>query len=276
MPAFSIIIPWYNQPVISQTLEANKAILEKYDFEIIVVNTGGDTASIQNLVAGNATICELPSLKFNRSLGLNIGALLARSGYLLFVDASVLLNDNFISNAIALVEMGEVATVEKMISSAPVAPQSSGGMRLEELIIYAEVATGDGRRAELPLYRNSLTNHSKIDNRQIFVRKQDFLKINGMNSAIGNTGFEDIDLLIRLQLVAGVKIRPAGPLTWLAHDTATEEAEEQKLLNNLNEKSFLAVLEFYQDRESFAGSYDKDVSRWEAELELTNTTSIII
>ena len=72
--------------------------------------------------------------------------------------------------------------------------------------------------------------------RSIFVTRNDFLAVDGMNSALAGWGFEDDDFLLRLQLGAGLRATAMGTVTHLTHDNPMRDlngksVEEQIKLN---------------------------------------------
>src|SRR6266704_7210384 len=78
-PMFTVIIPWADRPELATTLTRNRDMMAQYATETVVVNAGGRWDDLLAIVHGvnvpALRAIDLPGATFNRSLCLNIGAL---------------------------------------------------------------------------------------------------------------------------------------------------------------------------------------------------------
>lgn len=273
-PILSILIPWRDRPEIQQTIAANKRIFDRYNLEVVIVNAGGNVNTIKNLINDKIRICTIPTLRFNRSLILNIGAYVARSENLFLMDADVIIEEDFIHNALDIVGKNKVVAINKMLESDSPGPQPTGNKLMEEILTHIELIAKDGRRAILQTNRDSFTVNSRTGNGQVLISKKNFILVNGMNSKLTGWGYEDSDLLIRLQFELGIKVQAYGTVLHLSHNDSTRDTYGMKTIEEHHQINFVTALQLYQDN-NFLGTYDHDVKRWATELEALDVTSLI-
>ncbi|WP_269518236.1 glycosyltransferase [Alteromonas sp. BMJM2] len=97
----SVIIPSYNtQNVIADTLESVVNQSANFDFEVIVVDCS-ENEQVKNVVESFPNVLfHHETERFNPGIGRNIGAKLAKSDLLIFLDADVILERNALSAAL--------------------------------------------------------------------------------------------------------------------------------------------------------------------------------
>lgn len=268
-PILSVILPWSNRKEVYETLAANNAVFGKYNIEVIIANVGGDMELIQHLISDRVRVCYVPSPRFSRSLALNIGAYAARSANLFFLDTDIIVDEDFLMEAIDFIQNDGAVVVNKVMETACPKPITAQDKSIEEIMILLEVRAKNGRTARIQTHRDSLTYYSRVGNGLIFVTKKDFIAVNGMSTKMTGWGFEDTDLLIRLQIGQGLKTTAMGTVTHLSHDDSTRDIQGRTVEDH-ERINFTIALQQYQIG-NFKGTYDFDIKRWEKELKIFDT-----
>lgn len=262
---FSVIIPWYNRQELSHTLKVNQSVFSKYpNAEVIVVNGGGDETQLDGIVAGysNVTTCHLPLKEFNKSLCMNVGAHLARFPYLFFWDADMMLNKDTFTDMIAAVsEQHCFLTIDEVLESESDPDEFDDAGGLAQLLYYLEISTKDGRKALVETDLVRFDAEARTGPGLVFVSKEHFIRVNGMNSRLQGWGWEDLDLLVRLQLELGLQCKKLGSGTHLTHDD-TKRFFKSNTKEENDKRNFMVCLSNYQAGR-FSGSYSADIAQWE-------------
>jgi glycosyltransferase involved in cell wall biosynthesis len=154
-------------------------------------------------------------LPFNKSLALNVGAHHAHGETLFFLDADLELHEGSCSAGLRLVSDDCAVTLDRVVESA--AKQGRVYEHLHSIVNSIELETDEGRVVRLETNRRHLHDGSRSAPGMVFVRKSRFEQVGGMNSDLTGWGWEDLDLLARLQLAAGMRIERAGTATHLTH-----------------------------------------------------------
>ena len=256
-PLLSVIIPWYDYPELELTLAANKPTFDKYDLEVIIVNVGGDPTIISLLANARTRVCSIPALKFRRSLGLNIGAHIARGDYLFFLDPDIILQEDFISAAISFIKQHKIISIDRVLP--PGAEKDDTFSHIEELVYYMEIVA-NGAPSKVRTKRTPVSIHSKSGNGLLFVAKNDFLSVNGMNCFLEFEVLEDIDLLFRLQIILGLKQTYIGTVKRLSDNYVINLPDE-------NTDLFTAYFQLCKT-EIKSGAYHTDIQTWEREIDI--------
>ncbi|MEZ2338348.1 galactosyltransferase-related protein [Mucilaginibacter sp. RCC_168] len=257
-PAFTVIIPWYNRPEILKTLQANKSIFKKYGAEVIISNVGGDPGMIKHLCDDNIRIVQILYKKFNKCLALNIGALSSSSETLFFLDADMILTEDFIEEALAHVDNNNIVIIDEVLESSYDKQKLYDNSQLDEVMVYLDIKAKNGRTARIRMERQPVNYYSKIGNGIIFLKKKDFLSVNGMNSNFIGWGFEDNDLLIRLQLQLDVGVKIMGSMTHLTHDDSLRDTQGKTIEEHEKINSMVA-LQFYI-KGIYEGTFNEDIA----------------
>ncbi|KIG18520.1 hypothetical protein DB30_00205 [Enhygromyxa salina] len=220
MTSLSIVIPWANRDELAHTLLANAPQLARYGAELVVVDCGGDPgrclAALER--AGvPVTLVEVPTDGFNKALALNLGVHAASGDALMFLDTDVILTGDWLADALAAVEAGSFVTVERVRESAP-SPDPIPAGELQSLAHIVEFVTAAGEVIRVETNRRQFADASRGGPGLICLRRDHFVSVDGMNSDLLGWGWEDVDLVARLQL-AGVAPRLAmGEALHLSHD----------------------------------------------------------
>jgi glycosyltransferase involved in cell wall biosynthesis len=217
--SLSIVIPWANRDELGRTLRANGALARAHGFELVVVDCGGDAGRCEAaLVAAEVpvTLVEVPCDGFNKALALNLGAHAAAGEALMFLDADVILDDGWLSDALAAVADGAFVTVARVRESQPEA-DPVGGQGLRALAHLVEFETESGAIVRVETNRREFGDHSRGGPGLIVLRRADFLAVDGMNSDLLGWGWEDVDLVARLQLSGVARRVSLGSALHLSH-----------------------------------------------------------
>lgn len=264
MPALSIVIPWRDRPEIAVTLERNASRLTAHDLEVIVVDCGGVPGRLGEILSGRPIPAlrwiEMRTAEFNKALALNLGAHAARAARLLFLDADVILDRSFLTRGLALLDRGGCfVTVGRVVESHPAAPPSSPP-HLREIAWSIELAGPGRRRVRIETNRLSLRDGSRSGPGLILLEREHFLAVDGMNSDLEGWGWEDLDLVARLQMELGLRRRQAGSVLHLSHgDEVRALCGAERTASERN--NFSLCLANY-NLGHFLGTYSDDVATW--------------
>lgn len=259
---FSIIIPWSNRPSLLQTLQENRAAFLSYPIELIIVNGGGDVAMLEDLIRQadmDIQVIHLPAMKvFNKCYCLNVGAHHAQGRYLFFLDADIIFTETLLTEVLTYLPADYFVTVEKVKESAakPGGPSSY----LSELAYYIEITDIEQRRVKIETSRLFINEKSRSAPGLIFMKREDFEAVNGMNAALEGWGWEDNDLLARLQLVLALQWKRCGSAVHLTHGddvrvlpAGSRHASEQR--------NFGICLDNYSQG-NYQGTYKEDIASY--------------
>lgn len=272
MPDLSIVIPWRDRPEIAVTLERNAPRLTGHDLEVIVVDCGGEPGRLGEILAGR----QIPALRwiemrlaelnkelnqeFNKALALNLGAHAARAARLLFLDADVILDRSFLPHGLARLDRGGCfVTVGRVVESQPAAPPSPPP-HLREIAWSIELAGPGRRRVRIETNRLNLRDGSRSGPGLILLEREHFLAVDGMNSDLEGWGWEDLDLVARLQMELGLRRRPTGSVLHLSH--GDEVRARRGAERAASERSNFSLCLANYNLGHFLGTCTDDVAIW--------------
>ncbi|XXF78903.1 glycosyltransferase family 2 protein [Myxococcaceae bacterium GXIMD 01537] len=228
-PELTIVIPWANRPELDVTLRRNRRFLAKPSFEVLVVNCGGDAAQFRDILTARRFPglrgVELPGTRFNKSLALNVGASEARAERLFFLDTDVVLKTDFLGEAVGMLGARHFVTVDRVFESHP--PPAARTSQILELGYSVRLVDERGRSAEVQTNLVHLRDGSRSGPGMVLMRRKHFFAVNGMNSDLSGWGWEDLDLLVRLQLGLGLKQRRHGNVEHLTHGDERRDLDGQ-------------------------------------------------
>ena len=266
-PTLSVVIAWANRPELAKSLKANRAQFNTHHVELIVVNCGGDSALIRNILAEHAPdraiLVDLPQVAFNKSFALNHGAAVAKGSLLFQLDADVVLQADFLEQALAAYEPDQFITVDRVLESRRGAVKAPAYLRTLTHSVTFE--GNDGRKVTLDTNRIDLADGSRSAPGLILLGREQFLAVDGMNAGLEGWGWEDLDLLVRLQFELGLRHQRVGTVTHMSHgdnirDTrGTSRARTEA--NNFNQCLAAYSLGY------FLGSYEEDLEEAQATVE---------
>jgi glycosyltransferase involved in cell wall biosynthesis len=266
-PQLSVIITWYDRPELRRTLDENRHVFDRHEAEVIVVNCGGSEAGLRDVLSGagprRLRRVDVQTTVFNKSLALNLGASVAQSDRLFLLDADIILKEDFLPAAFEAVAARRFFTVERVVESdpEPLPPQD----HLEEMTNQLSFVGRGGRRATATV-RRRFHEGSRNAPGLVVLAREHFLKVGGMNADLFGYGWEDRDLLLRLQFALGLEERSAGTVIHLSHkDESQHEAwRDRRKGEQLN---FAACVKNYRAGH-YAGTYYDDLSVWKEKFSL--------
>lgn len=258
-PQVSIIITWKDRPILAETLRQNRPVLDSGQRETIVVNSGGDHAALQRLIDGveiaDLQIVDARLDHFNKCRSLNIGVAGSKGDVLFFLDADLLLQDDVIATAAGRLDGANFVTVRHLNESDPALRSDAFGEM--ELAFQMEITLPGRKTVTLETNRRRPRQGSRGGCGMICLKREHFLAVGGMNSALEGWGWEDLDLIARLQFALGLERVQAGEVIHLSHGDderwlhGSSKAETEKS----NYKTCLANYA----AGNFLGTYARDV-----------------
>lgn len=229
-PGLSVLIPWYQRDELALTLAANAPFFRAQAVEVLVVNCGGNSGRLRDLIGAS----EVPGIRqldisaagFNKCLALNIGISRSRSDSVLTLDTDIVLLDDALTVALASMDDASFVTVERVFESRPstsarnpLAVAGSVGANLVETRIL-ELTFPDGKTIHYQASRRDGSGRRRAGPGILLAKKLDLIEVEGYDSNFENWGWEDDDMLVRLQYKRGLRRIQTGAALHLTHGDA--------------------------------------------------------
>lgn len=238
----TFVIPWSNRPELETTLKSNIDYLNSaiISYDILVVNCGGNTHMLESILAKfDSKIVKsvvLNETGFNKSLALNKGITVSKSNYFMCLDADIILLSIDFKEIFAKIEEGYFVTIQDVNEQDQViSPISELDFEVNGVTSFKykiELEKKDGSKIEIDLNKNDLINNRRSAPGILITRMEDIVCVNGYNSELEGWGWEDIDLIVRLQF-AGLKRLEMGSVLHLTHNDNMRYIDSE--LNNKSE-----------------------------------------
>ena len=264
-PELSLIITWCDRPELQRTLAENRLFLDRYDVEIIVVNCAGSEVDLRGILSGprprRVRCVNVQTTVFNKSLALNLGASIAQSDRLFLLDADIILMEDFLPTAFDIIAEQRFFTVERVLESDP--EPSPPNDQVEEMVHHISFVARGGRKATA-MVRRRLQEGSRNAPGLVVLARKHFLEVGGMNADLRGYGWEDRDLLLRLQFALGLEERSAGTVLHLSHKDESQHVawRDRQKGEHLN---FVACVKNYRAGH-YAGTYYDDLAIWKEKV----------
>ena len=264
MPGLSVIIPWRNRPEIAVSLERNAAQFAAHDLEVILADCGGTPGGLEEILGGRHLPAlrriEWPAPAFNKALALNLGAHAARSPRLLFLDADVLLSRGFLERGLRRLDRGGCfVTIGRVAETRPATPPP-GAPHLREIAWSIELARKGGRRVRIETNRLRYHDGSRSGPGLILLTKAHFLAVDGMNADLEGWGWEDLDLVARLQMELGLHRHQSGSVVHLSHGDEVRDLRGAE--RSASERANFSLCLANYNLGHFLGTYTDDIETW--------------
>jgi glycosyltransferase involved in cell wall biosynthesis len=215
----TIVIPWCNRDTLAKAMRANEHVFRKVQPYVVVVNCGGDNEMLKCMMpvspAYRLAIVTVARDAFNKAVANNIGVRFAERKYVLFLDADIVVTERCVRSLIQQLDHNTFVTISHVKESSRARGYSSRS-KLLTLQHYIEASIGR-RSISLELSKVDFRNGSRSGPGLVLVRRSDFIRVGGMNGDLTGWGWEDADLLFRLQS-SGLARRCTGTVLHLSHE----------------------------------------------------------
>jgi glycosyltransferase involved in cell wall biosynthesis len=280
--SLTLVIPWRDRPELRQTLAANTPIIINKHFKTIVVNCGGDSG-VGAITAGvglDVVVVHLPCPTFNRSLALNIGASVAQSEYLFFIDSDIILSADSLDGYLPLICPQRVLSIMRMretINEDDNVARLLGLNRVPTIIgdivqkQSMEVLWTDGTSTCAPSFRSFFRDRSRGGQGQIILAKDAFTSVRGYNSNLKGWGFEDVDILIRLQRVLSLEHIEVGEIIHLSHGDSVRDLQGRTRTESVLRNIAIACANY--SKGDLFGTFEADLYRYKDKIRVDHISA---
>lgn len=192
-PLASIIIPARNEGEnVRRTLDSLFSVKTGYPFEVVVVNDGSEDECCEFVPnyehASHIRLIQSPGVGASRSR--NLGASIARGEYLVFCDAHLFFEDEWLDRLLPVLESGTADAINPGISDAAYPHLFTG-------YGYSWIETLEPRWNML---RDQLFASPLLAGGCLAVRKEAFWDVGGFDSGFQIWGREDEEISLKLWL----------------------------------------------------------------------------
>ena len=269
-PGLSVLIPWYQRNELPLTLAANAPFFRAQAAEVLVLNCGGDSAHLHGLIAASEVAgvrqLDISAPNFNKSRALNIGISHSKADTVLTLDADIVLLDDALADTKASLDDQSFVTIEwvhesQPASSAgnPIAVAGNFGATLVNTVIL-ELTFPDGTTIHYQASRRNAFGNLRAGPGILLTKKNDLVSVQGYNSNLETWGWEDDDILVRLQYALRLRRVQTGAALHLTH--GDDRRTLHKPGGRSDQLNFLKCCRNY-DQGLILGTYDADVA-WAA------------
>jgi glycosyltransferase involved in cell wall biosynthesis len=216
IPQVSVVIPWCNRDEIYSAMHENSRYLTEPKAEVLIINCGGDLRQDKLPCHDNRYTQHIVTLPtpFNKALAINIGAAIARAPFIFILDADIVMQSNLLKELHSAIDDSSFVTVAGIVESHEAQRNVEF---LSSTSAHRRFVLRDGRQIEVITSRITYPGQIRKGTGLLFTRTSDFRAIGGMNSEIVGWGWEDNDVIVRLQMVLNLKPREIGSAMHLTH-----------------------------------------------------------
>ncbi len=239
MVSVSVVTAWKDRQELSTTLAENAPMLDRFGAQVILVNCGGNLDALRDIVGRSrlpVILVNVHEAKFNKALALNVGIHYATSEYIFIIDSDVIIPEETFATCLSTACPNSLITIRRLRETAGLSNVrwKSGGSLSD--IVFRQLTSfmwSDGTETTVENYRHYSTDSSRGGQGQLLTSRQNLVNVNGYSSELEGWGFEDIDILIRLQHLLGLKYLQIGEATHISHgDEERCIASATKSINN--------------------------------------------
>ena len=272
MHSISVIIPWCDRPELVETLEHNSEAFLSLGAEVIIVNCGGDSKIIpmSKLKQLDAPISwlDLSSVKFNKCLANNYGVFSAKSESILLLDCDILLSKDTFRDMYTSLDDKTFVTVATVLETSENIHLEPSRFEISEVTHSIEFLLTDGRKTNVNTNTLNVRNGARSGPGIIMFRREDYMSIEGMKSSLVGWGWDDIVLIVRLQLAAGKIRKEIGSVHHISQIVSDPKPKNKSKLEE-ETRNYLTCLSDYAVGD-FSGTLKSDI----AENEIVKSLNI--
>ena len=197
---FSIIIPTKDRGnIFQQTIAAACIAIEDMDAEIIVINDS-KTAEVKLIDANKSNIKVLNNPLSGVASARNLGASIARSSYLIFVDDDMIINKDALINSIEFIKTHTNSTYNANWTYDEKLVAEISTTQFGRYLIHYHFTSLQGWNNNFTTWEeNTLLKVNGITSQFFAITKADFTKIGGYNENFPLAGFEDYEIYLKLK-----------------------------------------------------------------------------
>lgn len=260
----SIIIPWRDRIEIAQALPSLLASAEALDGEVLIVNFAGSSDQLSQMIgAARVRVITLHNQKyFSKTCANNLGAHFALKDLFFFCDADILAPPGVISELVQKLwdSRGCFATIAGVRETEP------NSRKARNVVCFGyelNIKLANGRSLQIVDHEEDAESGGRQAPGLLFVRRADFLSIDGYNSELVGWGWEDQDMIARLTLGGGFERITDGAVEHISHDDESRVRHYPYAPSRWEnrDRMFRQCLDNY-DRGDFNGTFTRDVARW--------------
>jgi glycosyltransferase involved in cell wall biosynthesis len=272
----SIIIPWADREELATTLRANRNTLFSKAQQLIIANCSGDLSFIEQSIArakiDDALIIDIAAPSFNKGLAINLAVSRAVGKNILLLDNDIVFGGPAAASLLQSANRSTFATPEFVVES----PRRNASLRkVASISHHVEIVLADGRSAFVETSRQGFSPYSRSAPGVLCVRRERFVEAGGMNSDLAGWGWEDIDLIVRLQLLCGMRRTQRGRVKHVSNESEAPNSSQISTKAITQSKNFSLALVNYMAGD-LHGTFDRDASSWVAIEERTSNSGSIL
>jgi predicted glycosyltransferase involved in capsule biosynthesis len=230
--------------------------------EIIVVLYDLDERALGNASTIVNHCLNIKGQLFNKSLGINLGVQHSNAHSIFLLDADTSVSLATLQAGLNAVNKGKSYATIRKVHSLQFPPTTSQQQRV------CSLAFPDSSKHNITIFRQ-YDDGSRSGPGLTFVSRADFLAVGGMNSELCGWGWEDIDLLVRLQKKLGLKRRYVGSAVHYASDRPYSRSEMRTKYETERQNMYKAFLRY--QRLDFNGTYETDIFEEESNRIIVET-----
>jgi predicted glycosyltransferase involved in capsule biosynthesis len=254
----SVVIPWSNRPELYTTLSANEREFTASRAEVIIVSNLCDCRTLSRILKRShpsVTLLQVKKKDFVKSACMNIGASVANSSLLFFLDADISLPQGFLKTFVGDLGRRVFRTVRHVTDDKVdhYVRAANEEVAIQRVTFNIRVAGREGG-ATVPTARYDVNKHTRNGIGLLLVRRTHFLEIGGMNSDLRGWGFEDVDVALRLAYLLKLKHQECG---WVIHHDDDRRATINRHVSHARNMS-LALASYMAGQ--FSGTYHHDTA----------------
>ena len=145
------------------------------------------------------------------------------------------------------------------------APREPGSYLVDVVKVNAaQFVFRDGRTVSAPTFRSYAADGSRGGQGQLLVAREHLLQVGGYNSQLAGWGYEDVDILVRLQHNLDLQHEQVGEATHLSHGDGVRDLRGTTRAQSDYHNFRIASANYAHQR--FLGSLAEDLAGWRGRI----------